>query len=120
MSSITRFDAYLLTHPFVLETDHRALLFLNSTQQGNGRLARWAMKLQPFSFKIRYSPGKQHVNADTLSRLFDGGNEEIVALPRSSTAEGGGDVRRSPLSAQQQMGSLQTRRCERLQTVPTH
>ena len=45
VTAITHFDAYLITHPFILETDHRALLFLNSAKQGNGRLARWAIKL---------------------------------------------------------------------------
>ena len=88
VTSILKFDAYLLTHSFILETDHRALLFLNSANQCNGRLARWAMKLQPFSFTIRYRPGKQHVNADTLSRFFQ--EEEEISLPRSSTSEGGG------------------------------
>ena len=88
VTSILKFDAYLLTHSFILETDHRALLFLNSANQCNGRLARWAMKLQPFSFTIRYRPGKQHVYADTLSRFFQ--EEEEISLPRSSTSEGGG------------------------------
>ena len=94
VTSILKFDAYLLTHSFILETDHRALLFLNSANQCNGRLARWAMKLQPFSFTIRYRPGKQHVNADTLSRFFQ--EEEENSLHRSSTSEGGGDVMRLP------------------------
>ena len=83
VSSILKFDAYLLPRPFILETDHRALLFLNSANQCNGRLARWALKLQPFTYSIRYRPGKDHVNADTLSRLCFEGDE--ISLP-----EGGG------------------------------
>ena len=81
MSAIMHFDAYLITHPFVLETDHRALLFLNSAKQGNGRLARWAMKLQPFAFSIRYKPGCQHINADSLSRLLDEEEEVPSGMP---------------------------------------
>ena len=104
VDSILHFDAYLATHPFTLETDHRALLFLNSAKQANGRLARWALKLQPFSFSIRYKPGIQHTNADALSRLFP--DDSSVSLPVSSTEEGGGDVRRSPHSPN--MGRLQT------------
>ena len=88
VSSILKFDAYLLPRPFILETDHRALLFLNSANQCNGRLARWALKLQPFTYSIRYRPGKDHVNADTLSRLCFEGDE--ISLPVSPTAEGGG------------------------------
>ena len=90
VSAIMHFDAYLITHPFVLETDHRALLFLNSAKQGNGRLARWALKLQPFSFSIHYKPGSQHVNADSLSRLIEGEEEE---LPRPLVTQKGGGGR---------------------------
>ena len=99
VSSILKFDAYLLPRPFILETDHRALLFLNSANQCNGRLARWALKLQPFTYSIRYRPGKDHVNADTLSRLCFEGDE--ISLPVSPTAEGGGDVMESPTQQHQ-------------------
>ena len=57
VAAVSHFDAYLVTHPFLVETDHKALTFLNSAQHANGRLARWALKLQPFNFKIRYRPG---------------------------------------------------------------
>lgn len=33
-----------------------------------GRLARWALQLQPYNFEIKYSPGKTNVLADNLSR----------------------------------------------------
>ena len=101
VTAIMHFDAYLITHPFVLETDHRALLFLNSSKQVNGRLARWAMKLQPFTFSIRYKLGCQHINADSLSRLLDEEEESPSGMPDAPTTtqtfgqpEGGGDVRR--------------------------
>ena len=71
VASITHFSPYLITHPFVVETDHRALEFLNTARHCNGRLARWAMRLQPYSFTIRYRPGSSNVNADSLSRLID-------------------------------------------------
>ena len=68
VTAVMKFDAYLVTHPFIVETDHKALQFLNSAHHANGRIARWAMKLQPFTFSVRYRPG---INADSLSRLFD-------------------------------------------------
>ena len=71
VAAVNHFDAYLITHPFVIETDHKALVFLNSAQHTNGRLARWAMKLQPYTFEIRYRPGPKNVNADALSRLVE-------------------------------------------------
>ena len=71
VAAVSHFDAYLITHAFVVKTDHKALVFLNSAQHWNGRLARWAMRLQPYTFEIRYRPGPANENADALSRLFD-------------------------------------------------
>ena len=93
VTAVTHFDAYLLTHPFTLETDHRALLSLNSTYQQNGRLARWALKLQPFTFSIRFKPGSQHVNADSLSRLL-----EEEDSPRPLVIQKGGEMLGDSLS----------------------
>ena len=92
VSAVLHFDAYLITHPFLIETDHRALIFLNTAKQVNGRLARWVLKLQPFSFTIRYRPGSLHVNADTLSRLVED-EEETRTFGQQ---EEGGDVMRQP------------------------
>ena len=88
--AVRHFEPYLITQPFVIETDHKALVFLNSAQHHNSRLARWAMLLQPYSFSIRYRPGAQHINADVLSRIHDVHPEVVAALPMSSTEEGGG------------------------------
>ena len=103
VTAVTHFDAYLITHPFTLETDHRALLFLNTAKQGNGRLARWAIQLQPFTFNIRYKKGSQHVNVDSLSRYFEEEVEPsftpVFRLPEGGG--GGGDVMRSPLLGSQ-------------------
>ena len=30
----------------------------------DGRLARWALKLQPYDYEIIHRPGSQHLNAD--------------------------------------------------------
>ena len=69
--------------------DHRALMFLNSARHTNGRLARWAIQLQPYSFKIRYKSGSENVNADVLSRMC---GEEDLPLPRPSVNDGGGEM----------------------------
>ena len=105
ISGVRHFDAYLMTHPFTLQTDHRALMFLNSSKQNNGRLARWALLLQQFTFTIKYKKGSLHTNADALSRL-PGTDPDGISLPVSST-EKGGDVMGSP-TLTPNMGCLQT------------
>ena len=110
VAAVLHFEAYLITHPFTVVTDHRALTFLHTAHHQNNRLARWAMKLQPFTFDIRYRPGSQHVNADVLSRMFledppsrmpeaPAAYEGTLPLPVSPTDEGGGDVMESPTLA---------------------
>ncbi|CAL9692012.1 unnamed protein product [Knipowitschia caucasica] len=60
---------YLLGREFDLETDHRALTWMNSMKDHNSRLTRWYLSLQPFQFQIRHRAGKTNVVADYLSRL---------------------------------------------------
>ena len=60
---------YLLGREFDLETDHRALTWINSMKDHNSRLTRWYLSLQPFRFTVRHRSGKANVVADYLSRL---------------------------------------------------
>ena len=115
VAAVRHFDAYLLPHPFTLVTDHRALLFLNTTQQGNGRLARWAIQLQPFTFKVKYRKGSEHINADSLSRYFE--EDDSSSLPDVFDLKEGGEMLGSLLPS-----SIKTPNMGRLepaaQTVP--
>ena len=63
------FRQYLYGRSFVLQTDHSALRWLMETKDLTGRLARWSLKLQEFTFEVRYRPGAANANADALSRL---------------------------------------------------
>jgi len=46
-------------------------LCLDRAKIANGRLTRWALRLQKYSFNIRVIPGKENVGADYLSRASE-------------------------------------------------
>ena len=83
VDAVNHFGCYLIPQSFVVETDHKALTYLMSANHHNGRLARWALLLQPYTFTIRYRAGKENVNADVLSRLWEG--DDVDALDSSPT-----------------------------------
>ena len=66
---IGKFRQYLLGREFVLETDHKPLVYLNKLKNSNSRLMRWALSLQPYMFRVVHIPGKDHVGPDFLSRI---------------------------------------------------
>lgn len=69
--AIEKFRPYIDGVHFTVITDHRALLWLHKMKDPHGRLARWAMKLQQFTFDIIHSPGKLNVVPDALSRAAE-------------------------------------------------
>ena len=66
--AIDKFSCYLYGRSFTLQTDHHPLTYLNSAKLTNPRLMRWALKLQPFRFRVEAIPGVDNVGADWLSR----------------------------------------------------
>ena len=71
---IKKFHQYLYGHSFIIFTDHKPLVGLFGENRAIPQLAadrvrRWALTLAAYSYQIRYRPGKDHSNADGLSRL---------------------------------------------------
>ncbi|KFD66290.1 hypothetical protein M514_21577 [Trichuris suis] len=64
-----QYFAPYLQDEFILRTEHGSLRWLQSFKDPDGQWARWQEKLQSFRFKIVQRPGKQHNNADGLSRM---------------------------------------------------
>ena len=69
VAAVKEFYPYLYGFPFTLVTDHNPLTALKNLKDVGGRISRWMMYLQQFQYTIEYQPGKQHTNADTLSRI---------------------------------------------------
>ena len=57
----------LLGKPFQIQTDHRALVWLDQLKEKNARLTRWSLSLQPYDFTVVHHRGKDNHNADVLS-----------------------------------------------------
>ena len=69
VGALQHFNVYLDSGmPIVVFTDHNPLTFLNSLQNPNQRLMRWALFLQPYNLDIRHIKGTHNVMADALSR----------------------------------------------------
>lgn len=66
--AVEKFHRYLYGKSFVIEVDHEPLSYLNSAKALNARLMRWALRLQPYRFRIVYIKGSENVCADYLSR----------------------------------------------------
>ena len=65
--SIKAFETYLLGKPFVIQTDHRALQWLQQLKDRNGQLTRWSLALQPYTFTVTHHKGCENANAEGLS-----------------------------------------------------
>ena len=61
---------YFLGNHFTVVVDHQALKWLMSLRDPSGRLTWWALTLMGYDFSIQYHSGKDHGNADTLSRCI--------------------------------------------------
>ena len=48
VDAVQYFSPYLI----IVETDHRALTCLLTARYENARIARWAYKIQPYSFSV--------------------------------------------------------------------
>lgn len=68
MFGIQRFDYYLRGKHFILEVDHKPLVYMKGCKGSNNRVSRWALNLQPYSFRIVHIAGQDNVGADMLSR----------------------------------------------------
>ena len=68
-------------HPFLVQTDHRNLEYIQSAKRLNPRQARWSLFFTRFHFTLTYRPGSKNVKADDLSRLHDSSSSQNTPEP---------------------------------------
>ena len=71
---VKKFHDYLFGRQFQIRSDHKPLQHIFDSQRpipalASARLQRWALTLSAYDYTITYKPGKEHANADSLSRL---------------------------------------------------
>nr|GEU57995.1 reverse transcriptase domain-containing protein [Tanacetum cinerariifolium] len=64
-----KFQSYLIINKSIVYTDHSALKYLFAKKDSKGRLLRWVLLLQEFTFKVIDTKGAENLAADHLSRL---------------------------------------------------
>ena len=84
--ALRKFHFYLYGRRFTVVTDHRPLLGLFSADKAisvmaSGRIQRWSLQLQAYSFQLVHKSGKTLGSADTLSRFPIPGTIDIESTP---------------------------------------
>lgn len=70
MDCLSAWDGMLrsVREPFEILTDHKNLEYFRKARHLTERQARWAVKLERYSYKLHYRPGKLADRPDALSR----------------------------------------------------
>jgi len=72
--AVNKLKQYLMGIHFEIETDHCALCWIRAKSNLSGRLLRWSLNLMQYDYDVKYKSGKQHLDADCLSRSPVGGD----------------------------------------------
>lgn len=68
--SLSKFRHYLLGQKFIIKTDQKSLKELLDQTLQTPEQQQWLPKFIGYDFIIQYSPGKENIPADALSRSF--------------------------------------------------
>ena len=69
MEGFRHFHTYLFGQECTVVTDHMSLAYIKNHTKVKGRVARWAIELQNYTFTVVHRKGSSNTNADAISRL---------------------------------------------------
>lgn len=78
---------FLSGHHFILQTDHKNLVYLHRAEVP--KLVRWRLRLQEYDFTVEHIPGKDNIVADILSRYC----HDCIPLVATVTATADSKIR---------------------------
>ena len=67
--AVKHFEVYLRGPKFTIRTDHASLQYIKTLTTMPDQMYRWILTLELYDYDIKVRPGKDHTNADTLSRV---------------------------------------------------
>ncbi|XP_045206353.2 uncharacterized protein LOC123558545 [Mercenaria mercenaria] len=67
--ALKQFHHYLYGRDILLRTDNSAVSWMRTLKSPNGQTARWLQELETYNLTVVHRPGRQHSNADALSRV---------------------------------------------------
>ena len=85
--ALKTFRPCLLGAPFLLRTDHNALVWLINFKEPEGQVAHWLESLAEYDFEIEHRSGKKHLNADALSRREESRQVTSDSVPQRTVEE---------------------------------
>ena len=90
--ALHKFHQFLYGRKFILVTDHQPLTSLFGPNKATpalaaNRLARWALMLNQYDYKIEYRKTSHHGNADALSRLPVGPDTQFDGEERDADVD---------------------------------
>lgn len=67
--AVTTFRPYLYGKSFIVNSDHKPLIYLYNLKNPASKLTRIRLELEEYDFEVQYIKGKDNVIADALSRI---------------------------------------------------
>lgn len=89
--AVTQLRPYLYGRHFMVNSDHKPLIYLYNLKNPSSRLSRLRLDLEEYDFEIQYIKGKDNVIADALSRITIQdlkdlyGDVSVLTITRSMT-----------------------------------